>query len=74
MTDRILIRGATVLTQDDSIGEMAGADILVEGDKIAEVGRGLSADGARVIEADGDIVIPGFEQLALLGAWFGWSC
>ena len=60
MTDRILIRGGTLLTQDDSLGEMAGADVLVEGDRIAEVGRGLSADGARVIEADGDIVIPGF--------------
>ena len=36
-----------MLTQDDSLGEMAGADIVVEGDKIAEVGRGLSADGAR---------------------------
>ena len=60
MTDRTLIRGATVLTQDDSLGEMADADVLVEDDRIAEVGRGLSADGARVIDADGDIVIPGF--------------
>ncbi|MGH2382102.1 MAG: amidohydrolase family protein [Candidatus Limnocylindria bacterium] len=60
MTDRTLIRNATVLTQDDSLGEMAGADVLVEGDRIAEVGRGLSADSAQVIEADGDIVIPGF--------------
>src|ERR687898_424550 len=39
---------------------MAGADVLIECDRIADVGRGLSADGARVIEADGDIVIPGF--------------
>ncbi|MDQ2690275.1 MAG: amidohydrolase family protein [Chloroflexota bacterium] len=60
MSDRILIRNATVLSQDDALGEMAGADVLVEGDRIADVGRGLSADGARVIEADGDIVIPGF--------------
>jgi 5-methylthioadenosine/S-adenosylhomocysteine deaminase len=60
VTDRILIRGATVLTQDDSLGEMGNADVLVDGDRIAEVGHGLSADGARVIEADGDIVIPGF--------------
>jgi cytosine/adenosine deaminase-related metal-dependent hydrolase len=60
VTDRILIRNATVLTQDDALGEMAGADVLVEDDRIADVGRGLSADGARVIEADGDIVIPGF--------------
>jgi 5-methylthioadenosine/S-adenosylhomocysteine deaminase len=60
VTDRILIRDAIVLTQDDSLGEMPDADILIDGDRIAEVGRGLSADGARVIEADGDIVIPGF--------------
>ena len=60
MTDRILIRGGIVLSQDDELGEMAGADVLIEGDRIAEVGRGLSAADARIIEADGDIVIPGF--------------
>src|SRR6186997_1864818 len=60
VTDRILIRGATVLTQDDSLGEMAGADVLVEGDTIAAIGTDLSADGATVIDATGDIVIPGF--------------
>jgi cytosine/adenosine deaminase-related metal-dependent hydrolase len=60
VTDRTLIRGAIVLTQDDSLGEMPNADILIDGDTIAEVGPGLSADGARVIEANGDIVIPGF--------------
>ena len=60
MTERILIRGGIVLTQDDSLGELPEADVLVEGDRIVEVGRDLSADGARVIEARGDIVIPGF--------------
>ena len=60
MSDRILIRGATVLTQDDALGELPRADILVEGDTIAEVGPNLSADGAQVIDADRDIVIPGF--------------
>jgi cytosine/adenosine deaminase-related metal-dependent hydrolase len=60
VSDRILIRGATVLTQDDSLGELPRADILVEGDTIAEVGPNLSADGAQVIDADRDIVIPGF--------------
>jgi 5-methylthioadenosine/S-adenosylhomocysteine deaminase len=60
VTERTLIRGGIVLTQDDSLGEQVGADVLIEGDRIAEVGRGLDADGARVIEADGDIVIPGF--------------
>ena len=60
MTDRILIKGGIVLTQDDSLGEIAGGDVLIEDDRIADVGRGLSADGARVIDADGDVVIPGF--------------
>ena len=34
MTDRILIKGATVLTQDETLGEMAYSDILLEGDRI----------------------------------------
>ena len=60
MTDRLLIKGGYVLSQDPEIGEQAGADILVEDDKIAAIGRNLSADGARTIDATGDIVIPGF--------------
>jgi 5-methylthioadenosine/S-adenosylhomocysteine deaminase len=60
MTDRMLIKGGIVLTQDPALGEMAGADVLIEGDRIAAVGHGLSADGARVVDATGDIVIPGF--------------
>jgi 5-methylthioadenosine/S-adenosylhomocysteine deaminase len=60
MTDRMLIKGGYVLTQDPALGEQAGADVLIEGDKIAAVGRNLSADGARTIDATGDIVIPGF--------------
>jgi 5-methylthioadenosine/S-adenosylhomocysteine deaminase len=60
MADRTLIKGAIVLTQDDKLGELPQADILVDGDRIAEVGQDISADGARVIDAAGDIVVPGF--------------
>ena len=60
MAERILIKGGIVLTQDASLGELNGADVLVEGDTIAEVGKDVSADGARVIDAAGDVVIPGF--------------
>lgn len=60
MADRILIKGGYVLSQDPSVGELAGGDVLVEGDRIAQVGRNLSAEGAQVIDATGDIVIPGF--------------
>jgi cytosine/adenosine deaminase-related metal-dependent hydrolase len=60
MADRILIKNAIVLSQDPAIGELPEADVLVEGDRIAEVRPGISADGAEVIDAAGDIVIPGF--------------
>ncbi len=60
MTDRMLIKGGIVLTQDPALGEMPEADVLIEDGKIASIGHGLSADGARTIDATGDIVIPGF--------------
>ena len=60
MTDRILIKDAIVLTQDPTLGELPRADILIEGDTIVAVGPDLSAEGAEVIDAAGDIVIPGF--------------
>jgi cytosine/adenosine deaminase-related metal-dependent hydrolase len=60
MPDRLLIKGAYVLSQDPQVGEVAGGDVLVEDDRIAAVGRDLAPDGATVIDATGDIVIPGF--------------
>ena len=60
MADRILIKNGIVLSQDPAIGELPDADVLIEGNTIAAVGPNLSADGAQVIDADGDIVIPGF--------------
>ena len=60
MTDRILIRGGIVLTQDPQLGEIPNADVLIEGATIAAVGADLAADDAQVIDATGDIVIPGF--------------
>lgn len=59
MAQRTLIRGGIVLTQDEQLGELPRADILVEGDRIEAVGPNLSAADAQVIDASGDIVIPG---------------
>ena len=41
----VLFRNATVLTMDDSHSVLTGGDVLVVGDRIAEVGHG--AHGAR---------------------------
>ena len=60
MTERVLIRGGYVLTMDASLGDQPGADVLIEGDSIAAVGYNLSPENAQVIEAEGDIVLPGF--------------
>ncbi|MFE0582100.1 MULTISPECIES: dihydroorotase [unclassified Streptomyces] len=53
---KILIRGAKVLG-----GE--AQDVLIDGETIAEVGRNLSAEGATVIEAEGQILLPGLVDL-----------
>jgi 5-methylthioadenosine/S-adenosylhomocysteine deaminase len=60
MANRTLIRAGHVLTQDPDLGELQDADILIEDDKIVAVGTNLDAEGAKVIDATGDIVIPGF--------------
>ncbi|MFI1257814.1 dihydroorotase [Streptomyces netropsis] len=53
---KILIRGAKVLGGEPQ-------DVLIDGETIAEVGVGLSAEGAQVIEADGQILLPGLVDL-----------
>lgn len=53
---RTLIRGARLL------GEEPG-DVLVDGETVAEVGTGLSAAGAKVVEADGLLLLPGLVDL-----------
>ncbi len=46
---------------NDSSEELSGVDILIEGDKITSVSKGLDAEHAeRVIDATGMVVLPGF--------------
>ncbi len=59
MAGRILLRGGHVITVDPALGDIAGGDVLIEGDTIAQVGKDLSAD-AEVIDCSGSVVIPGF--------------
>ena len=62
MADRILIKNAIVLTPGpERIGELPRADILVEGDRIAD-GRPepVAPTAPRSSTPTGDIVIPGF--------------
>lgn len=55
-----LIRGANVVvTMDDQRRELAGADILLRDGVIAEIGHGVSAEGAEVVLASRCVVTPG---------------
>lgn len=49
-----------MLSIDPDIGELARADVLIEGSKIAAVGVDLEAGDAEVIDAADAIVMPGF--------------
>ncbi|WP_448653595.1 amidohydrolase family protein [Pseudomonas fluorescens] len=67
---RTLFKGGTVLTLDPDLGDFSDADVLVQGTDIIAVGPDLSAVDAKVIDAKGFIVLPGFvnpHQHAWLG-------
>ena len=55
MAERTLIRGGTLIDGD---GVRRG-DVLIEGERIAATGDGLTAAGAEVVDSSGAYVIPG---------------
>ncbi len=57
---RTLIRNAFVVSVDPAIGDIDGADILIEDGLIAAVGVDIAAGDAEVIDASGCIALPGF--------------
>src|SRR5580693_2407686 len=59
MTGKLLIRGATVITMDRTLGDLRPGDVLIEGDRIAAVGERLDAPGAEILDGSAFILIPG---------------
>ncbi len=58
MTWSLLIKNGVLI--DGSGAPARAADVAVEGDRIAAVGPGLQGQAARVIDATGHVVAPGF--------------
>ncbi len=54
----ILIRNATVWTNEKD-GKLEGTDVLVRNGKIAQIGKGLNAGNARVVDGTGKHLTPG---------------
>jgi cytosine/adenosine deaminase-related metal-dependent hydrolase len=57
---RILLRGGTIVSLDDKIGDLVRGDVLIEGKKIAAIAPELKAANAQVIDAHDTIIVPGF--------------
>ncbi|GAA2914827.1 amidohydrolase family protein [Streptomyces thioluteus] len=61
MTQTLLVRGGLLLTMDTAAQAAFHADILARDGVITEIGPDIEApEGARIIDADGAIVLPGF--------------
>ncbi len=57
---RTLIKGGTVLSMDERVGNHAVGDVLIDGSTIVEIAASIDAPDAAVIDASGHIVMPGF--------------
>jgi len=65
----MLIRGATLLTMDPEMGDIAKGDVLIRDGVIAAVGKDLDAGGAQVMDARGKLMIPGLVD----SHWHMWN-
>jgi 5-methylthioadenosine/S-adenosylhomocysteine deaminase len=57
---RTLIKGGSIVTMDDAIGDLAKGDVLIEDDLIAAVAQDIAADDAEILDASRMLVLPGF--------------
>ena len=53
---RILIQNGTIVTHETEFN----ADLLMEGGKILEIGHALPCEGAKLLDASGCLLFPGF--------------
>lgn len=71
MTASLLVRDARVVTLTDR-GTLERASVLVRGERIVSIGPDIPApDDARVIEADGRVLLPGFVDAHTHALWAG---
>ena len=72
MAFSLLIRGGSVV--DGSGAPARRADVAVEGDRIAAVAPSLSGEAARVVDATGKVVAPGFIDMHSHSDLFYFAC
>jgi 5-methylthioadenosine/S-adenosylhomocysteine deaminase len=57
---RVLIRGGTIVSGSDRVGELRRGDLLIDGERIANIAPRIDAPDAEQVDASGMIVMPGF--------------
>ena len=55
-TMKILLKGGTLVSGE----ETALKDVLIEDEKIIEVGQSLSEENAKIVDVSGKLLFPGF--------------
>ncbi|HSJ51657.1 MAG TPA: amidohydrolase family protein, partial [Actinomycetota bacterium] len=60
MAAKVLLRGGCVLTLGAKTPNFKEADLLIQDDRVAEVGPGIRSRDAEVVDAADTIVMPGF--------------
>jgi len=56
----LLVRGATIFTQDAKRAALRDCDVLVEEGRIAKIGKGLREKAEFVVGGSGKLLLPGF--------------
>ena len=56
----LLIKNAAIVTMDGKLTEHLQGDILVEGDRISQIGANIEAHDAAVVDTSGMIAVPRF--------------
>jgi cytosine/adenosine deaminase-related metal-dependent hydrolase len=54
-----LIKNACIVTMDPKVADVDEGDILIDGERVAAVGKNLSAPNAEVVDGRGRIAMPG---------------
>lgn len=77
---RTLIKNGIIVSMDTRVGDLPKGDVLIEDDKILDVGPSLDVGDAEVIDTAGMIVMPGLVnahihlwQTALRGLLADWA-
>jgi cytosine/adenosine deaminase-related metal-dependent hydrolase len=77
---KLLIKNGCILSMDPAVGNLPKGDVLVVDGRIAEIGASIAATADEVIDADGQIVMPGLInahihtwQTALRGLGGDWA-